>query len=462
MILNYNLSKMFLFTLGLIIFCVFIPYISISGFVVLGVYNFYLYKNKKLSFFDIIFSISLIMNMWFIEKSFSVKYQYDYYNFYMHMAYVIENNFFIFSPKSYINVVYFQPPLWGVISGLVTKVVMWLGENRENAFNFVRFINLFAISGACIIFFRILNRFNINKKISILMFTLFCFYPINTILSNLVNNDAFVYFLMLCMVYMASLWYDNSSYKNALGLGGLLFVAGMTKFSGLMLVPALGGLCLCKIFGTKIEQRCSVFYQSLIIGMFSIFGFAWGLFLLYFNLPLVPPLQNADYQSMVNFSLFDRLLDFSGLSVLFVDIHNGVLEPNVLLSLLKTSLFGEWSWGNPFSGYVLMWVGLFLSIAFILSFFSLFKYKLGNDFSFNLFMIVAVFSVLISWISFWIEFPYFCSTEYRYVAILLPLSLLWFANCLSQKNLPKWFYYTLASFVIVFVFAKFMLYLNTI
>lgn len=75
---------------------------------------------------------------------------------------------------------------------------------------------------------------------------------------------------------------------------------------------------------------------------------------------------------------------------------------------------------------------------------------------------VLVFSVLGAWANFWLEYPYFCSSEYRYVMILLPVSLLWLGNFLTQKSLPKAVGYVLAGGVALMVLAQFMLYLNTI
>ena len=46
--------------------------------------------------------------------------------------------------------------------------------------------------------------------------------------------------------------------------------------------------------------------------------------------------------------------------------------------------------------------------------------------------------------------------------ILLPVSLLWLGNFLTQKSLPKAVGYVLAGGVALMVLARVMLYLNTI
>ena len=64
--------------------------------------------------------------------------------------------------------------------------------------------------------------------------------------------------------------------------------------------------------------------------------------------------------------------------------------------------------------------------------------------------------------NFWLTYKYFCSSEFRYVMILLPLSFLWLGNSLTQKSLPKPMERILAGGVALMIIARFMLYLNTI
>lgn len=146
----------------------------------------------------------------------------------------------------------------------------------------------------------------------------------------------------------------------------------------------------------------------------------------------------------------------------FADIRMGGAEANVFLALLKTALFGEWNWGGMFYAYVMYVLGGVLALLLVFTFFSLLQYKLGRDYVLNLFVVVFVFSVFAAWANFWLEYPYFCSSEFRYAAILLPLSLLWLGNYLSQKSLPKALNYALAGGLVLFTMARIMLYLHTI
>jgi hypothetical protein len=165
---------------------------------------------------------------------------------------------------------------------------------------------------------------------------------------------------------------------------------------------------------------------------------------------------------MEKYSIWERLFDFSSIGELFVDIRQGIVEPNVWLSLIKTATFGEWNWGGGFWAYSLYVLMILLAVMFVFSFNGIFKYKIGEDFGLNLAIVVYVFAIFISWALFWIEYPYFCSTEFRYVVAVVPMAFLWLMNYLSQKNLPTWMNVLLASFVVVFAIARFIVCLSTI
>ena len=453
MTLFFNIKRLFLFCL-LLAFYQFgfglgaeLACLSVSGILV-----WCFYTDKKSFACNAIFCGAFLINLWYVLASFFNVRQYDYFNFVMQADYFVKNNFFI-GGASYLQSVYFQPPLWGAIAGLFMK---WL------EFDYVRFVSLFAVSGAAVYWWRLAVELRFTKNIRLFLFAWLCFFPFQGILANLVNNDAMVYFLMCAMLYYAYRWHDLGKMKDALILGGLLFLAGMIKFSGLMMVPAIGFLGLYKLIKAQNKFSLALWGQFGVIGLLAVLGFAWGWFLLYYHLPLVPPLQNAAFQSMAEYTILERLFSLETALYPFADVMTGGVEVNVFLSLIKTSLFGEWRWEGGVWANVLYAGGILFAVFAFVSFFSLLKYKVGRDFAFNGFLIVLVFSVLLAWGNFWLDYPYFCSTEFRYTAILLPVSLLWMGNYLSKKSLPKAFDYALAGGIELFVIARIMLYLHTI
>ena len=270
-----------------------------------------------------------MLNLWYVLcLGINVR-QYDYFNFFMHAVYFVDNDFFVKNPINYLMSVYFQPPLWGGIAGLVTKIGIMLGNSREEAFDVVRFVSLFSISGVGIIGLRLFNLFNFKHIVLLFGYGVFLFLPIHTILSGLNNNDAFVYFLMTIVIYQGVIWYQNRGYKNALIIAGILILAGMTKFSGLMVLSYLAMLGIAILINENKLFDKRAWCEFTIIAFGALIGFSWGGFLLYHNFPLVPPPQGVSYQLMDGFDIYRRLFDFSNIGELFVDLHAGIVEPNV-------------------------------------------------------------------------------------------------------------------------------------
>ena len=454
MMLHFNLRSVWAISLGLAVWQVFIGQTLVYGAVAAAGYALFLKYRRRLSAADVVFLLSGVMNLWYVCASWGNVRQHDYYNFVMFADYFVTHNFFIAPFQSYLQSVFYHPPVWGLITGLFMNFL---------EFDAVRMVSFGAISGTSIIMWRLMVCLNIKEKIRVWLFLFFCFYPANGYMCNWVNNDALVYFLMTATVYQAFLWYEDCSFKRTFKVAGLLFISGMTKFSGLMVVPAIGILMLVKLLNSKPKMSAVLWGKFAIIGMGAVLGFAWGLFLLYFHLPLLPQPQDVVVQSMKGFTLYARLFDFSGILSPIVDFKGDYqIEPNVWLTLVKTSLFGEWGWSGK------IWAEILYGLAFVwlllaaIGFVYLFFKPINKDYAFNGCLVVLFFSVLTAWINFWLDYPYFCSTEFRYTAIFLPISVLWVGHWLQQKSLPRYMSYTLAGLCLLFIAARFMLYLHTI
>lgn len=203
MSLHFNLKGIFLFCAGLWLWWVFLPYPFLGALTLLGGYS--LARFREISKADIIFFSALVLTVWYVLNAMGNVRQYDYYNFVMMADYYVRNGFFIDNPKMFLSEIYFQPPLWGLISALMTKTGMVSGLTQETAFDGVRFFSLFSIVGSWIIFWRLMTEFKFKKGVRLSLFSLFCFFPIGIIMANLVNNDALVYFLMMCAIQMSLL-----------------------------------------------------------------------------------------------------------------------------------------------------------------------------------------------------------------------------------------------------------------
>lgn len=464
MTLFFNLKQLFVLCFLLIcgrVYCgetaFFLMTVALFGMIL--AYRGY---KRTLSAAGGVWAAAFLFNLWYVLNSWGNTRQYDYFNFVMHADYFLRNNFFIAEPSGYLQSVYFQPPLWGLISALTAKFCMMLGATQTLGFDCVRFWSLFSVSGAMFFFWRLMEALNFKSGVRLGLFTLFCFFPMHGIAANLVNNDAATYFLMMAAIYYSYRWYLSGKWSDCAMVAGSLLPAGMIKFSGLMVVPAIGTLCLIKILQERDKTAVRLWGQSGLIFLGAIAGFSWGLFLLWYHLPLVPPPTDNAFQNLSGYTPAERFFVMEKVLEPFADIRAGLAEPNVWLSLLKTSLFGEWSWQGKGWAYLLYGMNAVLAVLLVCGMASLFCYSLGRNAGMNIFVVVLVLTVLGAWINFWLDYPYFCSTEYRYVMILLPVLLLCSGNFLTQKSLPEAINYALAGGLILFVFARIMLVLNTI
>lgn len=462
MILHFNLKDMFFLCIALMCWHTVLPWTAGLAAVYFGGTLAYLHSQKERIGADAVLAAAFLLNLWYVLESWGNVRQYDYYNFLMHADYFLQNGFFAAAPSAYLQSIFFQPPLWGLISAVAAKLGTAFGVSFEVGFDGVRFISLFCVTGAAIIFWRLATALQIDERVKPWLWGAFCFFPAHGIAANLVNNDAAVYFLMTAMMYAGYQWHMHGRWTEALILSVLLLAAGLVKFSGLMMVPALGMLGIFRLLREKNKLALRMWGQFAVIGLGAVVGFAWGWFLLAYDFPLVPPPVGNAFQDLSRYSLAERLFGLAAAGNVFADVRAGLAEPNVWLALVKTSLFGEWSWQGAAWAYILYGLGCLLAIVLVLSFFSMLCYKMGEDWGFNAFMIVLAFSVLAAWFNFWMAYPYFCSSEYRYVMILLPASFLWFGNYLTQKSLPRAVYGVLAGGVVLLIMARFMLCLNTI
>lgn len=155
------------------------------------------------------------------------------------------------------------------------------------------------------------------------LFALFCFFPAHGIAANLVNNDAAVYFLMTAMIYCGYRWHTGGGWREALGLSGLLLAAGLVKFSGLMVLPALGVLGLFRLAQAENKLSPRLWGQFAVIGAGAAAGFAWGWFLLAYDFPLVPPPVGNAFQDLRGYGLTERLFGLATAGEVFADVRAG-------------------------------------------------------------------------------------------------------------------------------------------
>lgn len=98
---------------------------------------------------------------------------------------------------------------------------------------------VFSVATPILLYFFTRNEFG-NNRASILVAFTFLFYPLAISNSLVVTAETpFVFFLVLCLLFLSKARRDQDSWKHAMGAGISLTLAGMLRYEGWMLIPLL-------------------------------------------------------------------------------------------------------------------------------------------------------------------------------------------------------------------------------
>ncbi len=342
---------------------------------------------------------------------------------------------------------FFQPPLHHIISALWMKINTKFGIPLQQAQENVQVLTLFYTSSITIISYYIFKEFGLKKWGMRIACIIMAFSPVFIIMSGSINNDALCICLQIAAFYFALCWYRDpgmlSIALTAVCIGGSM----MSKLSGGSVAPAVAILFLLKLLTNPVDSSFDDspkgrFHPRYLVTniktylvqftTFIVICFPLGLWSpirnkVLFNVPLnyTPPVG----EGLEQYSLFQRLFDLRMSSVYPAMLNNGDSydEYNVLLALVKTSLFGEYNYGaassllNPFA-IILFITAVILSItALTATCYFVFSRHSKLSFEWKLYLGIFYITQLVVYFSFAFKQLYFSSQDIRYIAgILVP------------------------------------------
>jgi len=283
------------------------------------------------------------------------------------------------------------------------------------------------------LFFRCL-RGPINIKfVSIAYFSsvaLFLFWPSNAVFSVRFGNDIlFNFFYALSFYFISSWWFSRSLLHFVLAL---IFVSlGVwSKTNAFILMGVIGVLLIGRYLLEKEKKRFEYFNKLFILVGFSMVT-------LYFSFHEKLGKSNQDTRFVVGnanglgdgFDVGVGLYNYLVLNpVDFVQIpftsslEEGKGREFFWFYLLKSSMFGEFSYSAPASillAKVLSFIQLLLLLLILFGFFFALKRK------FMMPIIVDISVLLVSMMIFRYFYPYSCSNDFRYIfPAVLPMAIL--------------------------------------
>ncbi|MBR3844847.1 MAG: glycosyltransferase family 39 protein [Clostridia bacterium] len=269
----------------------------------------------------------------------------------------------------------YHPPFHHLLAGLWLRLNTTLGIPYTAACENIQLLTLFYSTAIMIISYRILRLLGCKGLSLFLPLTLVVFHPTFILMAGSVNNDLLSITLALYAIYATLRWAKQPILKHILPIAFGVGLSMMTKLSGGMVAPAIALVFLWK-WVEAIQQKDgsgkNLFFQFVAFGLICVpLGLWWQVKnMIVFGLPLtyVPALSPNSGQYIGDYTLTQRLFEIprESLQEIFMvwesqGIHADYNEYNLLLALLKSSVFGEFTLFNSSSALGVHTIGIYCS-----------------------------------------------------------------------------------------------------
>ena len=332
---------------------------------------------------------------------------------------------------------FYHPPLNHFLMAVFMRVNVAFGMEYSRACESTQVLSLFYASTCTLLGYKLMREVGVGHRAARIPMALLCFHPTLIIMSGSINNDILSITLQLAALLFAVRWYKNPSIRRILCIAAALGCSMMAKTSGGLAAVAIAFLFLCKL----IEQRHRFWRMA---GQFALFGAVciplglwWQVYnFVRYGMPLsyVPLLSLKEAQYIGEYTLWQRLFDWSPyqLERVFVAFGERSLvnyhEYNILLGLLKTSVFGEFFLFQPDTLGNTLSVILFYTNAALVAF-SLFAMvwafcrKSALHWQLRVFFGLLYLTVLGSYVMFCMQYPHTCTQNIRYAVATIFVGL---------------------------------------
>ncbi len=393
-----------------------------------------LYKNLPLNWLTVLIGVGVLLRVAYILYTPVWCRQHDVIDFGVgegHAGYIE----YIYEHKALPNFnplekwAFFQPPLHHMIAAIWMKVNVKLGIAYKQAQENVQVLSLLYTSSVMIFSYYIFKECNLKKWGMRIACSIMAFSPVFILMSGSLNNDALCVALQAAAIYFAIKWYKEPRYLTIFFLALCIGCSMMAKVSGGTVAPAVAILFLFRLIRSgKLWDNIKKYGLQFI-----------SFIVVCFPLALWSPIRNkvlygipfnytpAVGEGLEQYSMWQRLFDLRMHSVYPAMIKNGDSydEYNIFLGLLKTSLFGEYNFGDisrlaATISVILFITGVILALtAFIVTFYFLAKKESPLSLEGKWFWGSFYLTQLVVYFSFALKQNYFSSQDFRYIAVSL-------------------------------------------
>lgn len=353
---------------------------------------------------------------------------------------------------------FYHPPLFHFICAAWWKILSMFGVSDAACQSSMKTLTLFYSTSSLILCYLLLEKFNVKKVYLVAAFAIIAFNPTFVIFSASLNNDVLSVTFMLAALYFAFCWREKKSFKNIIFTALAIGLGMNTKTSAYMIAFPVGVIFIYALtengdFKKDFKKYLPEFAVFLLIC--APIGLWWNVKnSIKYNMSIayVQRLSNDSWQYVGSHSVFERLFDFSPkhFSSVFDQWTNRgeklYNEYNPLISLLKTSCFGEYinDYSYPaisiwavilfYSNLILALCGVAAGVYIVVR--SVKEKKFEQT---EVALLVGYAFMLLNYYVFCFSYPHHCTENIRYVSPLIAYGLLFIgiAGERLEVNLQK-------------------------
>ncbi len=416
---------------------------AIFGFSVVIAVAVYLGINKKLTTQNIIillFAAGFVIRLNYILGTYLTNTrrvrQHDLYKFggeKGHSAYIehFYNNGFTmpdFDPTT--KAQFYHPPLHHFLSALWMRLLTTFNMSYDRAISSLQFLTLFYSMCFLVVAERTLDKLKLRGLGKIIPLAIITFHPTFIIFSGSVNNDNLSTLFTLLAFYAALAWEKEPIMKNIMLIAVSVGLGMSTKLSVALITPAIAIIFLDKViyngknFVSYFKQFVAFAFVCLPLGLWFYVRNS-----VKFDVPItyVPRLSETSDQYVGYHTTYERLFDFSyhPFKNIFMNrVVNGegeYFEYNPFVSIIKSSVFGEYNFSETVAGIVpFCRILLILNVILIAISIAAAVYCTVRKSSFmntvqRIFIVFYYILSFVFYVKFAFQYPHTCSMDYRYI-----------------------------------------------
>lgn len=353
-----------------------------------------------------------------------------------------------FDPRSVWG--FFQPPLHHALCAVWMWINIRLKISEDRIHKNVQILPLVYMCLLVFFVYLICKELNMKKSGTAASMLLVSFHPIFIIMSGSINNDALSVMLSVVAIYVAILWYRNPSVAFCALLAAVIGLAMASKLSAALIAPPIGVMMIVKIVSDtdRLREKKKNVSWLLRLLLFSVIAAPLGLWWQIRNLILfsMPPFYIPEVGEPIEKTGFiSRILDVRTASPFLYMKSNGFEydEYNLILTCIKTALFGEGDYANvspilTFAGWLLFVTAVAAAAAAVASLVYICAVKeAGPDKGIKLMLLLLVISLMGGYTIFALKNLHLSAGDLRYSAPLVAVASVFAGLCHDRLTTVK-------------------------